>query len=113
MTGARHGRRRSGGFTLVELLVAMTLLGLIFVALFGGLRFGRRLLSSRLLGRGFLGRRRFDEFQRALSLSRSVLTQRLGRLVDEGLLEKRLYEERPPRHELRTAFAAALPHALD
>ena len=47
----------------------------------------------------FLGRRRFDEFQRALSLSRGVLAQRLTRLVDEGLLEKRLYEERPPRHE--------------
>ena len=47
----------------------------------------------------FLGRRRFDEFQRALSLSRGVLAQRLGRLVDEGLLDKRLYEERPPRHE--------------
>jgi general secretion pathway protein J len=42
MTGARPGWRRSGGFTLVELLVAMTLLGLIFVALFGGLRFGTR-----------------------------------------------------------------------
>jgi len=47
----------------------------------------------------FLGRRRFDDFQKALSLSRGVLTQRLGRLVDEGLLEKRLYEERPPRYE--------------
>jgi general secretion pathway protein J len=42
MTGARPGRRTNGGFTLVELLVAMTLLGLIFVALFGGLRFGAR-----------------------------------------------------------------------
>lgn len=47
----------------------------------------------------FIGRRRFDEFQQALELSRGVLAQRLGRLVDEGLLEKRLYEERPPRHE--------------
>ena len=47
----------------------------------------------------FLGRRRFDDFQQALSLSRGVLAQRLARLVDEGLLEKRLYEERPPRYE--------------
>ncbi len=47
----------------------------------------------------FLGRRRFEEFQQALSLSRSVLAQRLGRLVDEGLLARRLYEERPARYE--------------
>lgn len=47
----------------------------------------------------FLGRKRFDEFQETLGVSRAVLTQRLARLVDEGLLERRLYEERPPRHE--------------
>jgi DNA-binding HxlR family transcriptional regulator len=47
----------------------------------------------------FRGCRRFEEFQKALSLSRGVLAQRLARLVDEGLLEKRLYEERPPRYE--------------
>jgi len=47
----------------------------------------------------FLGRRRFDEFQKALSLSRGVLSTRLSRLVEEGMLEKRLYQERPPRHE--------------
>ena len=47
----------------------------------------------------FLGRRRFDEFQKALSLSRGVLAQRLSRLVGEGLLERRLYQDRPPRHE--------------
>ena len=52
-----------------------------------------------VLREAFLGRRRFDEFQQALSLSRSVLTKRLARLVDEGLLARRLYEERPPRHE--------------
>ncbi len=47
----------------------------------------------------FLGRRRFDEFQKALSVSRGVLAKRLSRLVDEGLLEKRAYEEHPPRFE--------------
>lgn len=47
----------------------------------------------------FLGRRRFEEFQQALSLSRGVLAQRLARLVDEGMFERRLYEERPPRYE--------------
>jgi general secretion pathway protein J len=39
----RAGRpRRSCGFTLVELLIALTLVGLLTVALFGGLRFGTR-----------------------------------------------------------------------
>jgi len=52
-----------------------------------------------VLREAFLGRRRFDEFQQALELSRGVLAQRLTRLVQEGLLEKRLYQERPARHE--------------
>ena len=47
----------------------------------------------------FLGRRRFDEFQKALTVSRGVLAKRLSRLVDEGLLEKHAYEARPPRFE--------------
>ena len=41
MTGqSRPDRRRIGGFTLLELLIAVSLLGLIFAALTGGLRFG-------------------------------------------------------------------------
>jgi DNA-binding HxlR family transcriptional regulator len=52
-----------------------------------------------IMREAFLGRRRFDDFQKALSLSRGILTKRLARLVDERLLEKRLYEERPPRYE--------------
>ena len=36
------GERRQAGFTLVELLVAMTLLAFLSVSLFGGLRFGAR-----------------------------------------------------------------------
>jgi DNA-binding HxlR family transcriptional regulator len=47
----------------------------------------------------FLGATRFEEFQKALSIGRNVLTQRLGRLVAEGLLERRKYQDRPERYE--------------
>ena len=49
----------------------------------------------------FLGVRRFDDFQRELGVARNVLTDRLGRLVEEGILEKRVYQERPERFEYR------------
>jgi DNA-binding HxlR family transcriptional regulator len=52
-----------------------------------------------VLREAFLGASRFEEFQKALSIGRNVLTQRLGRLVAEGLLERRPYHERPPRFE--------------
>jgi DNA-binding HxlR family transcriptional regulator len=47
----------------------------------------------------FRGVRRFDELQRDLGIATNVLTARLKRLVDEGLLERRRYEQRPPRYE--------------
>jgi DNA-binding HxlR family transcriptional regulator len=47
----------------------------------------------------FLGLRRFEEFQQSLGIARNVLTDRLNRLVDEGILERVLYSDRPPRHE--------------
>ena len=43
--------------------------------------------------------RRFDDLQRSLGVARNVLANRLDRLVDEGILVKRLYQERPPRYE--------------
>ena len=49
----------------------------------------------------FLGVRRFDEFQSRLGISRNILTTRLTSLVDAGVLQKVLYQERPPRHEYR------------
>jgi DNA-binding HxlR family transcriptional regulator len=49
----------------------------------------------------FLGRRRFEDFRRALGVPRAVLTKRLDRLVENGLLKKVPYEERPPRYEYR------------
>ena len=47
----------------------------------------------------FRGKRRFDEIQVSLGVARNVLTTRLQRLVDEGILERRAYSDRPPRHE--------------
>lgn len=38
----KWGRHRLGGFTLLELLISITLLGMILVLLFGGLRLGVR-----------------------------------------------------------------------
>jgi DNA-binding HxlR family transcriptional regulator len=49
----------------------------------------------------FLGVRRFDEFVTDLGIARNVLADRLERLVANGMLETRLYQERPPRHEYR------------
>jgi DNA-binding HxlR family transcriptional regulator len=49
----------------------------------------------------FLGLTRFDEFQQSLGIARNVLTDRLNRLVEEGVFERVLYNERPPRHEYR------------
>lgn len=47
----------------------------------------------------FLGRHRFDEFQESLGIARNVLAERLNRLVDEGILERVRYSERPERFE--------------
>ena len=49
----------------------------------------------------FLGARRFEHFQKSLGCSPHLLSTRLARLVDEGILEKRAYRERPTRHEYR------------
>jgi DNA-binding HxlR family transcriptional regulator len=47
----------------------------------------------------FMGRRKFSEMQRSLGVARNVLTARLDRLVDEDILERRPYSERPARYE--------------
>lgn len=47
----------------------------------------------------FLGRRRFSEMQENLGIARNVLSNRLQRLVDAGILEKRPYSERPLREQ--------------
>ena len=49
----------------------------------------------------FNGRRRFDEMADNLGIARNVLAARLQRLVDEGVLRKVRYQERPERFEYR------------
>lgn len=49
----------------------------------------------------FLGITRFDDFQERLGISRNVLGQRLGRLVEAGVLAKVPYSEHPPRFDYR------------
>ncbi|HEY4410132.1 MAG TPA: helix-turn-helix domain-containing protein [Acidimicrobiia bacterium] len=52
-----------------------------------------------ILHDAFDGYTRFDQFQENLAISSSLLTNRLKRLVDSGLLERRPYQERPRRYE--------------
>jgi DNA-binding HxlR family transcriptional regulator len=49
----------------------------------------------------FLGLTRFDEFLESLGIASNVLTDRLKRLVDEGIVERVPYSERPERFEYR------------
>lgn len=66
-----------------------------------------------ILRDAFLRVRRFEGFERSLKISRRMLADRLAGLVAEGLLEQRLYQERPPRHEYRlTEKGLALYPAL-
>ena len=47
----------------------------------------------------FYGRTRFEEFQQSLGVARNVLTTRLDRLVEAGIMERQRYQEHPPRDE--------------
>ncbi len=42
---------------------------------------------------------RFNDLQQRLSIARNILTARLERMVEQGLLEKRAYDDHPPRYE--------------
>jgi DNA-binding HxlR family transcriptional regulator len=47
----------------------------------------------------FFGLRRFGDLQASLGVARNVLTERLNRLVDDGIVERVPYQEHPVRHE--------------
>ncbi len=47
------------------------------------------------------GVRRFDDYQQDLGIARPILTSRLRRLVDGGVMAKEQYQEHPPRYEYK------------
>src|ERR1700751_830134 len=49
----------------------------------------------------FLRVRRFEDFQKRLGITRPILASRLKKLVDEFVLVKVPYQQRPPRYEYR------------
>ncbi|MEU8176949.1 helix-turn-helix domain-containing protein [Microbispora hainanensis] len=55
--------------------------------------------SPLILRNVLVGIGRFDQLQQNLGISRKVLTERLRWLVDNDVLERRRYSERPPRYE--------------
>ena len=46
-----------------------------------------------------LGVQRFEDFQERLGIARNILSQRLKKLVSEGVLRRREYQQRPRRVE--------------
>jgi DNA-binding HxlR family transcriptional regulator len=54
-----------------------------------------------ILREAFLGVRRFEQMQQNLGVARNILAARLQTLVAHGILERRRYQERPPRYEYR------------
>lgn len=54
-----------------------------------------------ILRDAFFGTRRFDQFQQNLGITRHRLSERLGKLVDSGVLVKVPYNQTPLRYEYR------------
>jgi DNA-binding HxlR family transcriptional regulator len=54
-----------------------------------------------ILRDAFLRVRRFDDFEKSLKIARRVLAERLALLVEEGILAKVAYQDRPARFEYR------------
>jgi DNA-binding HxlR family transcriptional regulator len=54
-----------------------------------------------VLREAFLGVRRFDELRRNTGAARNILSDRLNALVENGVLRRELYHERPQRYEYR------------
>jgi DNA-binding HxlR family transcriptional regulator len=47
----------------------------------------------------YVGLSRFEQIRANLGISRKVLTARLETLVDSGVVERRAYQDAPPRHD--------------
>jgi len=57
--------------------------------------------TAHLVAASFYGLTRFKDLQAHLMVATNILTDRLSRLVERGMLERRLYQTRPERWEYR------------
>ncbi|WP_419254422.1 winged helix-turn-helix transcriptional regulator [Caulobacter sp. ErkDOM-YI] len=57
--------------------------------------------TAHLVAASFYGLTRFKDLQAELKVASNILTDRLSRLVERGMLEKRLYQTRPERWDYR------------
>lgn len=54
-----------------------------------------------ILREAFFGSRRFEDFQKHLGIARNILTTRLNKLCDKGILERTPIKEGAKRHEYK------------
>jgi len=54
-----------------------------------------------VLREAFAGTSRYDRFQTKLEIGRTLLSERLNRLVDEGIFDRIKYSEKPERFEYK------------
>jgi DNA-binding HxlR family transcriptional regulator len=68
--------------------------------------------SLLVIREAFLGVHRFDAIQRRTGAPRDILAARLRKLVETGVLERRRYQERPPRDEYHLTEAGRELHPV-
>jgi DNA-binding HxlR family transcriptional regulator len=69
--------------------------------------------SLMLVRDAFYGRTRFSDFVKYSGAQRTIVSQRLKRLVADGIFERVVYAEHPVRHEYRlTEKGADLAHVM-
>lgn len=54
-----------------------------------------------IMREAFLGTRRFEALLENTGAARNILSDRLSKLVENGIMERRPYQERPARYEYR------------
>jgi DNA-binding HxlR family transcriptional regulator len=91
-----HDESKSDRFCLYNIKVSARWPVSLFAASSGVGEWWSSILIIRETLHGFT---RFDEFQKSLPIAPNMLARRLSGLVDAGLLERRRYNQRPPRYE--------------
>jgi general secretion pathway protein J len=106
MTGRREQRPAELGFTLLELLVAVMLLGLLMAALFGGLRLGARVWET--------GETRLDANAR-IQIIQEFIRQRLAEALPSATVHPEAGGDAEPAFRggpESVRFAALMPEHL-